>query len=95
MVRRREAAARAAKARAIETGTTKRNDRDASRAHVVERLVEFAELMGEEVALVEKKLRANFNVELAELRAELHELRGERNAGVIDLPDDWRSHAAH
>jgi hypothetical protein len=64
-------------------------------AHVTERLDGLVAVLGEEVAAVEKKIRADFNVELAELRAELHELRGERSAGVTDLPD-WKSfHVEH
>jgi hypothetical protein len=51
-------------------------------------------VLGEEVDLLisarlreeETKLRADFNVELAELRAQLYELRNERSAEVIDLP---------
>ena len=53
-------------------------------------------MLGEEVAAVEKKIRSDFNVELAALRAQLYELRhSERSAEVIDLPDDWRSRATH
>jgi hypothetical protein len=65
---------------------------DQERANTQASLEAFAEIMGEEVAAIETRLRADFNVELAELRAQLHELRGERSAGdILDLPD-WRSH---
>jgi hypothetical protein len=63
------------------------------RAHVAQRLEGFASLMGEEVGRVERKLRADFKAEIDALRAELQELRGERGAEALDLPD-WR-HATH
>ena len=66
------------------------------RAHVTERLDGLVAMLGEEVAAVEKKMRSDFNVELAELRAQLYEQRhSERSTEVIDLPDDWRSRATH
>ena len=65
------------------------------RAHVDEQLEDFAKILGEEVAVIEKKIRADFNVEIAELRAQLYELRhGERSTDVLELPD-WRHAATH
>jgi hypothetical protein len=66
------------------------------RAHVTARLDGLVAVLGEEVAAVEKKIRSDLNVELAELRAQVYELRhSERSTEVIDLPDDWRSRATH
>jgi hypothetical protein len=59
------------------------------RAHVAEQLEGLVAVLGEEVAAVEKKIRSDFSVELAELRAQLHELRNERSAELLDLPN-WR-----
>ena len=41
------------------------------RAHVTARLDGLVAVLGEEVAAVEKKIRSDLNVELAELRAQV------------------------
>ena len=64
----------------------------AERAHVAEQLEQFSELLGEEVAVLEKTLRADFTAELERLRAEIGNQRG--GDAVVDLPD-WRSHVSH
>jgi hypothetical protein len=67
-------------------------------ACIQKRLEDFAALMGEEVALVEKKMRRDFTAELDALRAEIAQLRRELDSGVIELPGppkDWRDATTH
>ena len=65
------------------------------RASTQAALEALAAIIGEETGKADESWPSRFaRHEIVELRAELHELRGERSAGVIDLPD-WRSHAAH
>jgi hypothetical protein len=65
-------------------------DPDQVRKYVSDRLVEFAELIGEETGKNEKALRT----EIDALHAEIRELqRGERSADAVELPD-WPYAAA-
>jgi hypothetical protein len=66
---------------------------DRERANMQASFEAFAEILGEEVAVIEKRMRADFKAEFDKLRAEIRELKF-GDAGVLDLPD-WKSYAAH
>jgi hypothetical protein len=64
------------------------------RAHVTQRLDELVAVIGDETGKADAKLAEQIRqlrIELVELKAELHDMRGERSDDVVlDLPN-WRS----
>jgi hypothetical protein len=68
---------------------------DRERANLQASLEAVAEILGEEVALLENKMRADFKAAIDAVRAEIgkQELRG--GDDIIDLPADWRPHVEH